>query len=243
MNLSHGQLYISAALTEFLLGELEQLEQKKQANLARLRSERDELRANLSNLSVRPDQIRQELADVRVRRRQAQEALATTGETVTVVDAQQTAFAASRIAFTAQSRMLEQELVSSQVRLDLLEARAELAQRRLDVEEQALGDLQELINSKREADAAIAAAAALQASVAATKRGPTVEAVAQTNARLSEQLVEVVGRTTRLRTERGIVQRDRSQIRRCIEVIHRQLELAGGSPRLGQFLLAESRTL
>lgn len=219
---------------------------REKGTLAALSSQLADTQERLRALEGRPNRARAELDAAKQQRTVVETALEQSvpeGEDPRLADARQAALLAQRLALDRQISMLEQELLSHDARLALIQAQDSVLQRQVAAQQERLGAIQGLANSASRAQAAEAADTAAQATEALAADYPPLAEAAATNAKLSAQLAELVSEIEGASTR----QRDTAQtLERIQESYHntrQQLEVAGLSDALGELLRRERRAL
>ncbi len=226
--------------------EFKQLLIQKRAEYTALQNRLKELDEQLRAQLSRPLAAREELAAARQRRDEADAELQNPlaeSENERLRDARGTALIAQRHAATAQIDMLEQELLSHDARLALLNAQRELLAFQLQEEAARLKRIQELANLQSRAEAAQAAESAARAKREAGGAFSVLLDVAQINAELSQQLSELVVQIERTSSSQDRIASQLAQINKSYQSTRRQLEIAGLNEALGEALRRERQLL
>jgi potassium efflux system protein len=188
------------------LQELENKLTTEQAQLANLQQRLDQLNQQLVANQARPDKLRSELSEAQAALLEVERELAAlpaAGAEAPLVGAQQLALNTRRLLLRNQVDMLEQELQSYDVRLELLKARVADVTRQADISETRLAQLQENVNARRRHEAAQtirqSEATARQTSI----QSNIAQDAAASNRDLSQQLAALVDRIEQA-TQRNI---------------------------------------
>ena len=127
--------------------------------------------------------------------------------------------------------MLEQELLSYDVRIALLQAQRELLARELPLAEGRLGALRDAIAARQKAEAEQARTEAERAEREALGKHPTIQRVIERNAALSTELAATLDRLEKTQTDRKAVEAQAKRIEKDFKAARKKIEIAGLSPR------------
>ncbi|MGI9220475.1 MAG: mechanosensitive ion channel domain-containing protein, partial [Woeseiaceae bacterium] len=146
-------------------------------------------------------------------------------------------------AHSAEISKLEQELLSHNVRLSLLQARRDVAARsELEVAPR-VELLREVVNEKTEAAAVEAQREAAAAEAAFADKHPVLRSLAEENAKLTREIPESVAATRLLSNKLQATKNERADIEQRLARSERRLEIGGLNRVLGSLLIAERRGL
>lgn len=221
------------------LQALEQSLDRKQADLTAQRSELQRLEETIRAQRARPEAARTELAQARDQLSAITVELGRLpreSEGPDLTEARRTALQADQTMVSGRVDLLEQELLSNTARVDLLVAQSDQLTRRIEKLERTLGALRNAVGNRREAAASEAARQARQARDEAQGEPPLVQGLAQENARLSQELTNLLGDIEALSGERLDTQRTLDQLSANYESARQQLEIAGLTQALGEVL-------
>jgi potassium efflux system protein len=207
-----------------------------------------DLESRIAIEETRPAQVRDELKKLDELRRNVATADAgisqpMAAEPQLLMDAREVVSNLRRSAKDAEIKALEQELLSQPVRLDLLKAQRELAERQQSTARARTELLRELANQKRQSTAILAQQAAEAAELAAVGKHPTVRSIAEVNAGLTSELPAVAADIEQFTAQRSEVEQEARAIERRLTQSRQRLEVGGVSQAIGQLLLQERRTL
>ncbi len=175
--------------------ELEQRLSSERAQLTVMKTQLDDLLSQLAKQRARPAAARQEQVVATTKLQELEEALAalapleSEGE---LVIARRTVILARLEALSAFIRMIEQEIVSYAVRLQLLTARRDHTKQQFERAEARILQLQKIFGDRREADAAQVRRKMEQAEREAVDKHSAVQGLARENAALSQQLTKLI---------------------------------------------------
>jgi potassium efflux system protein len=227
------------------LEELESLLTHQLAEQTALRARLSELETQKRIMEVRPEQIPTELEETRVRLADLGNVtdLATVSLDTVLEHAQATVHSAQALMLNQRIAMLEQEALSHEERLTLLQARHDVLEQQLAVQSRHIVQLQTLINERRQQKAAEALRETERVTRDLADRPEVLRRAAELNTELSQQLNDVVQLTE---TVAAAGQRNVQLLQQLDErfsSIQRQLDIAGMSEALGPILRNERRQL
>lgn len=237
---------ISEELEQLPFSELQTRLTQERTELTSLQGSLADLRAERRSQQDRPNTLRAELTAAREELRNLESEASAgppTGEAATVTEARQAALAARRAVRVNQIRMLEQEGLSYDLRLALLDARVALAARRVETAEERIAPLKVVVDERRQTDVDILLEDAQQAIEAVADKAPLLRDTAQRNIDLSEELSGLVASRTRAYAYQETHVKDLAVLEKRLATTKQQVELRGVGERLGRALLAESRNL
>jgi len=210
------------------------------ADLAMEESRLDEFDKQLDLGNARPALARARITEIKQTLDGLTQAAAE-GESAELTQARTWVTETQREALWAETRMLEQEVLSQPVRLAFYQAQRDETSRRvrqLKARQQALG---EALNQRRAAEAAAAREAAEQAQREAEDKHPLVGKVAAENARISDELSRITNRLNTLRADLSATETERKRIEDDYRGARQRLEAVGLTKALSQVLI-DSRT-
>jgi potassium efflux system protein len=205
-----------------------------------------ELDGQIAAQGSRPADARQRIADLRIRRDElaaVMNASPPQGEQQALTDARMLHTELQRIAQGAEINMLEQELLSHSVRLELMQARLEVAERSRAQSQSRVELLRTQVNERRQTAANLAQQAAEDIELAAADKHPVVRALAEGNAGMTRELPAVVTRIERAATELDQVNADARDLEQRLTRSRQRLDIGGLSRPIGLLLVEESRNL
>lgn len=139
--------------------------------------------------------------------------------------------------------MLDQELLSQPMRLDLLKAQRDEAARNVQRISARVNLLVEMVNQRRRAEAERAQMEAEAAMLEAIGKHPLVQQLATQNAALSEELGSLAADLDRVTADREVANKEVKRITEDFRATRQKLEITGLSQALGQLLLEQRRVL
>jgi potassium efflux system protein len=147
------------------------------------------------------------------------------------------------IALSAEVRMLDQELLSQPMRIDLMKAERDTTERSLERIKARIKLLEELVAQKRRTDAEQARRDAEIAQAEMVGKHPLVQQLAEQNAELTDELGEVSARLEKLSAGDELAVSEAKRIEDEFQSTKQKLEIAGLSQALGRVLLEQRRLL
>jgi potassium efflux system protein len=229
------------------LAEVEQLLLKEKADQAAVDAKLTGLDEQLDQETARPElarqrlsQARQQLDDLNVKLKQAPP----TGEPAILSEARRWNLRAQIKALNSEVSMLDQELLSQPMRIDLIKARRDTTARNLKRIGERIRLLEDALNQKRRSQVQQARAEVESAQGETRGKPPVVQKFAAENAALSDQLTKLTSQLEQVASG-GQITTDRAKL---IEDEYRgtqqKLDIAGGlSQALGQILVEQRRLL
>ncbi|RMG10668.1 MAG: hypothetical protein D6731_17055 [Planctomycetota bacterium] len=224
------------------LSQLEQLKAGVEAQLKEAREQEVQLRLETTRRTERRSALSSLLAKRREELRQHEEALqaaASTEEPPAVREARQAFLLARRAALRAEVRAGEVELASYEARAELLPARRDLAQRRVQELERLLAAWQRRVEERRRAEAEAAAREAERLRREAALKTPVLAALAAENQALAERRTGAGSLTELLEASARFAEstrRDLAELRERFRAIRRRELAAGLTDALGKSL-------
>ena len=235
---------------ELLLGaDLETLETQlgiEQTRLGDLRDQWNALNQQIASQQARPQSLRTELADAKQKLAELEKEgqAAVVGDATTLLaEANRLVFLAKRSARTHQIEKLEQELLSYDARLALLNAQRDVTKQQLDAAEEHFKQVQEQANQRRLNEAIQTSAQAEQASQQVADKPILIREAAVENTALSQQLEELAIKISEISREQEILNESLKSLTARYQNIQQQLAIAGLSNVLGPVLRSERRQL
>lgn len=219
---------------------------KNQANLSDAEKRIADIDQQLATQQARPKNIPVELSALREQVVDLDAKLqAATSPTVTplLADARLMALSTQRQALNQQIAMLEQERLSYDARLPLLNAqRAAAAQDAAQAQTQ-VQQLQSLLNARRREEAAAVVQQTTQAQEEAAAKPAVVQNIAAENAEISRRLEEIVQQSDQMSASQTQFSEQLTLLTERMRGIQQQLGIAGFSDAIGPILLEERRNL
>ena len=205
-----------------------------------------ELAGNVEAQGSRPADARRRIGDLRASREELAAAMNTSpppGEQQILTDARMLNTELRRIAQGAEINMLEQELVSHGVRLELAQAQLDLAERSRLQSQRRVELLRAHVNESRQTAASLAQQTAEGIELAAANKHPVVRALAEYNAGITRELPAVVARIEGANTQLDQINADARDLEQRLARSRQRLDVGGLSRAIGLLLVEESRNL
>lgn len=228
------------------LSELEQHLAKEQARLAALESTLAGLDKQLQEQQHRPRQARDQLTEAKQRQERVEndlKALPPPKESPLIAEARQLALKAQLEACLNEIHMLEQELLSHSIRLQLLKTQRDLTAQQVSQAQARVNDLQELVDQRRQVEVGEAQEAAARAEQEAVGKHPAIQALAERNAQLSKELASLAANLSRMRAKHEVAEAQLKQMQQDFQSTQQRLEIAGLNKALQQILRDQRRSL
>jgi len=228
------------------LASLEQSLTKGLADVAAAESQLAILDERIKTQESRPAEVRVRLDELRKISDDAAAASTTTptpGEPQILVDARKLAADLRRLAQTAETRMLEQELLSHSVRLARSQAERQVTARALIDVQRSVELYRNAVNEKRQAGALMAQQSAREAELAAADKHPVVLEIAEGNATLTSELPAITTDIERTEEEVDQVQAAAKMIEERLSRSRQRLNVGGLNRIIGRVFIEESRNL
>jgi len=228
------------------LQEAEQQLLNEEANQAAVEAKLSELKKQLTDETDRPNTARQRLTEAK----KAQETIgaemkkpAPAGELPLLSEARRWSQQSQMMALSNEIRMLDQELLSQPMRIDLLKAERDTAERSLERIKARIKLLEELVAQKRRTDAERAKQDAEIAQAEMVGKHPLVQQLAAKNADLTDELGKVSDRLEKVAAGDELASKEANRIEDEFQSTKQKLDIAGLSQALGQVLLEQRRLL
>ncbi|MGD8931771.1 MAG: mechanosensitive ion channel, partial [Chromatiales bacterium] len=228
------------------LPEIEQRLQQEKVDLVSLESRLSEFEQRLKNELNRPGQIRQRLTEARTQLEEINSRLTQPSpieEGPVMAQARRLALTALFDALSAEIKMLEQELVSQPVRLDLLKAQQGKAADDLQGVARRVKLLDELVSSKHQEAAQEARVQAEEARRSAVSKHPTLLRYIEQNLALSEELAETASQLNRLAIQVEQAEKLTSRIEGQFKRAKQTIEIGGLYQELAYMLRRQRQSL
>jgi potassium efflux system protein len=203
------------------------------------------LDTQISTQESRPAIARQRIDVLRASRAELVEdamLAAPPGESLLLTEARSLATELRRAAQDEEINRLEREILSHGVRMTLLKARRDVAERELVEQRRRFDAIQNVVSARRQAVLNLAQQAGAQVELAAVGKHPVVRALAERNAELSRELPEVAARIEPVTVELGRVLAKSRQIEQGLARSRQRLALGGGEAA-GRALIEERDAL
>ncbi|MBK1694383.1 mechanosensitive ion channel protein MscS [Chromatium weissei] len=237
---------VDSTLAQLTTADINQRLSQVLAEVAQVEADLSEFEKRVNSSVERPAAVRVRLTELKQSLDQLDSKLhqpAATGDTPELAQAQRWALETQREAWWAESRMLEQELLSQAVREALYKAQrdqAALTLQNLKLRQQALEKQQ---NQRRTAEAEAAQRASERAQRRAEDQHPLVQKLTQQNVEITDSIGQLVQRLDGLNAELNGMNAERKRIEQNFRSAKQRLEAAGLSKALGQILLDHRQQL
>jgi potassium efflux system protein len=226
--------------------ELEQQTQKEKADLAAVEAKLSDLNARLDNQANRPSAARERLIAAK---RQQETAIAglnaavPEGELAALTKARSWAGKTQAVELSAEIKMLDQELLSYQTRVQLLEAKKGMAEHNVGLVEARVRLLEGLLSKRRLAEAEQAKKEADAVKEEFKEKHPLIRKLAEQNAVLGEELTIRAIDLERISALDEKARKNAKRVGDDLSTIRKKLDVAGLSQALGRVLMQQRRTL
>jgi potassium efflux system protein len=241
-----GETVIAGVTDKTPLADVEQALLREKTRLDSVDADLSELQDHLLSEADRRNLARQQLTNVKQRMDQIAVAIklaAATNESPRLTEARQWALQSESVALGAEIKMLDQQLLSTPMRLELLEAQRDRATETLKGIRARAQLLEALLNRRRVAEAQQAEAAAEKAVAESRGKHPLVQEIAKMNAVLSQDLNALAAHLQQVSAEDDAVKEQAEEIANKFHSTRQRLELAGLTQVLGQMLYTQQREL
>ncbi|MCP4769267.1 MAG: mechanosensitive ion channel [Gammaproteobacteria bacterium] len=234
---------------ELMKQTLSQLEQQflgEKTVLSGLGASLAEISALLEAQSLRVEQVRERLDQAR--RRQAEIAdevkrPARPEQSQRLAEARLWALQLETRTLTAEIEMLNHELLSQPMRVELYNAQHKKASLEWDRQQKYVELIGVLVTDRRVSDAETAQQAAEETERQAFGKHPLVQGLAQQNTLLSNELNELAARVEATRYDATVVTEQIKRFSADFRLVRQKLEIAGLSQALGEALLQQRNNL
>ncbi len=228
------------------LKEAEQQLLNEKANQAAVDAKLSGLQKQLTDQTERPNAARERLTAAKQSRDEIDSELkqpAPPGELPQLTEVRRWNRQSQMMALNQEIRMLDQELLSQPVRLDLLRAERDKAAQNLENINARIQLLEELVAQKRRTDAERAREEAELAKAEMADKHPLIRQLAEQNAELTDELGEISLRMEKVSASDESAIKDAKRIEAEFQSTKQKLEIAGLSQALGRVLLEQRRLL
>jgi len=228
------------------LTNIEQLLIKEKANRTAVQAKLSGTEEQLSTEDTRPAAARDRISKAAQRReelRAEQQLAPPASEKAELTEARRWVLASEDAMLAAEIRMLDQELLSQPVRVELLKAKRDkdkLSLERIDTRVQLL---ETLLGGKRLAEAQRAIAEAEAAKREAMGKHLLVQQLAEQNAALSTEVGASAAQLEQIARDEAAATKDAKRLAEDLRNTQQKVELAGMSQSLGRVLLEQRRGL
>ncbi len=229
------------------LNDLEQALLQAKVNNAELEVKVSSLTRQSNLLNDRPGRISQRLAEIRESEDALVEALqkprVEEDDSLDLTEARNLVFQTQLSALQSESRLLNQELVSMPVTIELLNLQRDESASRLALARQQVQTLVAKVNRKRQEEAAQSVRMARELVARMAGNQPLLQQIAQDIAAFSEQLVALSATSRKTSAERDRLDQELKRINEHFETTKQKVEMAGMSQAQGLLLHEMQRNL
>ena len=228
------------------IAQVDQSLLKEKANQAAVEAKLAELQTQLTTETDRPTAIRQRIIEIRQIQDQIEndlKQLADTSEQPALIQAKRWDLEALKWALSAEIRMLDQELISQPMRIDLLEAQRDSTERTMQRMNQRVSMLEQLVSQLRRTEAEKAKEQAEDDKAEMAGKHPLVVKLAEENAQITNRLSEVSAKLEKSALGDQSTNTEAKRIEEELVRARKKLEIAGLSQVLGRVLMEQRRQL
>jgi potassium efflux system protein len=226
--------------------QIEQRLQRERANQAAVAAQLGSLEQQLAAQVNRPDIVRQRLVEAsHLTDNLASDLslLPPPGESTLVAEARRWVLSTQAAAVNAEIRMLDQELLSQPIRIELWRAQRDSETRTLNRINKRLAMLEELLSSQRRSEAAQIIADLDLSAFGDAANHPLVLEQAEKNRQFGTQLQILTASVEQAETDGTAAAKSLREIQKSFQTAKSRLEIAGLSQALGQVLHEQRRDL
>ena len=229
--------------------ELSVLQQQlltEKSDLTGLRTRLAELEATLANKAQRSQLARERLNQAKIIRPKIADALqapAPVGQPPRLTEARRWALELEASALGAEIEMLDQELLSQPMRIELLGVQRDKALLELKRQQDYVGLLESEVVERRQREAETVREETEETEREAFGKHALLQEIAQQNTQLSDELNKLVVELEEIAAEENIAVSQAKRINDNFRLARQKLEIAGLSQALGQVLFKQRRNL
>lgn len=227
------------------LGRVEQLLLKLQASRSSQQAKLTDIDLQLEQQLTRPTQLHQRMADAKRELEEIAElsSRTLTGQSSALTSAKEWSQQTTKLRLDAEIESINQELITQPNRMELLQVKRDMLARELAAVNQGIALAYRWIGRQRktEADRAMAHATAVQKDVAG--KHPVLQAIADENARLTQQILSSGEKLDGLNI---LIEEQKSRFKQIdtdFKSAKQKMDMAGLSPTLGRVLMRQRRQL
>jgi len=227
------------------LGDLTLALSQELAEQATLEATFLELEAQVEAQGSRPAEARRRISELRASRDSLTASLQAPApaESQILTDTRALNTELRRIAAGAEINALEQEVISNSIRLELLKAQLDIAERSRLQMQRRIDFLRGQVNERRQAEASLAQQSAEVVEQEAADKHREVRTLAEGNASLTRELPLVVANIDRITEQLERTLTEARTLEQRLERSRQRLEVGGLSRAIGVLLVEESRNL
>jgi len=234
------------SLSRGALPELERQLLSEKADVAGLTGSLAELEALLETQAQRPQQVRERLNESRRRQSEVQENLTSLiagGQTQRLAEARRGALEHELRALNAETEMLNRELLSQPMRIELLVVKRDQATLELSRKLNFVALLESLVTERRLSEAETAKEEADETARQTFGKHPLMQELAAKNTQLGDQLNRLAAALESITAEENKAAVQAKRVADNFRLTRQKLEIAGLSEALGEVLLEQRRGL
>jgi potassium-dependent mechanosensitive channel len=228
------------------LAELEYAFYTEKANAAAVEAKLADFEQQLASQQRRPPLVRQRLIEARKRKAQIASKLdlpAADDLPPKIVEAKYWLLKAEASALKTEIKMLDQELLSQPMRLELLDAQLDYSTFSLKRINERVRLLQEMVNRKRHEEAERTKTEAEKAQRKVADKHPLVQLLAKKNSALSNEIKSLASNLDRISKRTEAVKIEEKRITDDFNNTQKKLKIAGMNQAFGKMLLQQSHSL
>ena len=229
------------------LEKLESLLLKEKADLAAVDANLTKTKESLIFESQRPQAIRQQLIDANHTAtgiaKALQQPTVIPDETPAITEARRWARESEAEKLDKKIEMLDQELLSQSMRIELIKAEIEKAEHSVYFVNARVDQLEQIVNDRRQAKASQVQVEAEQSQLQVEGLDPLLQQLAESNTDLSRQINDITSELKQSGDENDKVSKWAERINQDYKSARQKLEIAGMSKLLGKVLQEQSRAL
>jgi potassium efflux system protein len=237
---------LPASLQKKSLAQLEQLLLSEKAYLSGLGSSLAETAALLEAQSLRSQQVRERLEQVRLRQEEINEAMKSPvapGQSQRWIEARQWAWQLEARTLAAETDMLNQDLLSQPMRLELYGVQRTKASKEWERQQRYVELIGILVGERRAGDAERLKQDAEEVERQSFGKHQLVQELAKNNTLLTGQLEQLAAQVDDISSDEVIVTDQTKRFSSNYRLARQKLEIAGLSEALGQALLQQRNNL
>ena len=237
---------VPGKLGEEGLAQLEQALLAQKSTQSGLRTTLTEIEALLEAQSQRAARVRERLEEARHRQAQITQSIntpAAPGQSQRVTEARQWADQSEMRALVAEIEMLNQELLSQPMRIELYSAQRDKAALEWNRQQFLVMQISELVGARRVSEAETAKLEAEETERQSFGKHPLVQDLARRNTELSQELESLAALVEEVRSDEAVVTDQVKRFSNNYRLARQKLEIAGLSQALGQAMLQQRNNL
>ncbi len=226
--------------------EIEQQLLVEKANQAAVEAKLNDIKQQIESQMDRPSKARKQLTEAKQLQKDLNVELNApppAGERAELTEARQWLVRANMDAVRSKILMLDQELLSQPMRLELLKAQRELSVQSVDNISKRVVLLEKLLNEKRKTTAEKITEETEKAKQEAVGKHPLVQKLADENVVLGENVKKEADDLQRVTEKGNQAKKQKKQIEDEFRSMRQKLEIAGLNRALGQVLLKQRNSL